>query len=88
MKQYQQDFHPKIKYFTGTAEQVTSIAKAYRVYWSKVDVVEDDDDDEDYSVDHTIVLYLMGTDGKFIDLFTQSVEEPQIVRRITEAMNE
>ena len=88
MKQYQQDFHPKIKYFTGTAEQVTSIAKAYRVYWSKVDVVEDDDDDEDYSVDHTIVLYLMGTDGKFIDLFTQSVEEPQIVRRITEAINE
>jgi protein SCO1 len=88
MKQYQQDFHPKIKYLTGTPDQVTSIAKAYRVYWSKVDEVIDDDDEEDYSVDHTIVLYLMGRNGKFIDLFTQSVEEPQIVRRIAEALNE
>ena len=88
MKQYQQDFHPKIKYLTGTPDQVTSIAKAYRVYWSKVDEVIDDDDEEDYSVDHTIVLYLMGRNGKFIDLFTQSVEEPQIIRRITEALKE
>ena len=86
MKQYQKDFHPKIQYFTGTPDQVTSIAKAYRVFWSKVDEVIDDDDEEDYSVDHTIVLYLMGPNGKFIDLFTQSVEEKQIVRRITDAI--
>ena len=88
MNQYQHDFHPKINYFTGTPDQVKRAAKAYRVYWSKVDEVVDDDDEEDYSVDHTIVLYLMDPRGKFVDLFTQSVETKTIVQRVSTFLSE
>ena len=63
------------------------MAKLFRVYWSKVDEVVDDDDEEDYSVDHTIVLYLMGPDGKFIDLFTQSVETKAILSKINDIVS-
>ena len=88
MRQYQHDFHPKINYFTGTPDQVKRAAKAYRVYWSKVDEVVDDDDEEDYSVDHTIVLYFMDPSGKFVDLFTQSVETKTIIKRVSDFLSD
>ena len=43
-------------------------AKAYRVYFSKT---EEHEDDEDYLVDHSIVIYLIAPNGEFLDFFTQ-----------------
>ena len=80
LQEYSQDFHPSFDWLTGTPEQVNAVAKAYRVYWSKVDVTTDEDDDDEYSVDHTIVTYLMGPDGDFVDLFTSGVEQLPKVR--------
>lgn len=51
---------------TGTHEQIKQAAKAYRVYYSKPPVVKKG---EDYLVDHSIFFYLMGPDGKFVDLY-------------------
>lgn len=36
LKNYSQDFHPKIIYLTGTREQIAKATRAYRVYFSKV----------------------------------------------------
>ena len=40
LQKYSTDFHPAFSWLTGTPSQVNSIAKAFRVYWSKVDVTE------------------------------------------------
>ena len=56
------------------------ITKAYRVYFSKAD--ENEDDDDDYLVDHSIVMYLIGPDGEFLDFFTQSARVDDIVKKI------
>lgn len=74
------DFHPKFKMLTGTRDQVADITKAYRVYFSKAD--ENEDDDDDYLVDHSIVMYLIGPDGEFLDFFTQSARVDDIVKKI------
>mmetsp|Transcript_40481 Transcript_40481/g.41299 ORF Transcript_40481/g.41299 Transcript_40481/m.41299 type:complete len:251 (-) Transcript_40481:16-768(-) len=80
LRNYHQDFSPSIQYLTGTPEQVAKAAKAFRVYFSKVD---DDTDDDDYLVDHSIVLYFCGPDGQFLDFFTQKALVPDIVDRIS-----
>jgi protein SCO1/2 len=51
------DFHPEIVFLTGTPDQVAKACRQYRVYFSKADI--NADDEEDYLVDHSIVLYLV-----------------------------
>lgn len=38
--------------------------------------------DEEYLVDHSIVLYLVSPDGEFLDFFTQRMEAKDIVDRV------
>lgn len=78
---YCADFHPKMLGLTGTPGQVAAAAKAYRVYFSEVDKSSDADAD-DYLVDHSIVIYLLGPDGEFISFFTQMMTASEIVEKI------
>ena len=70
LRQYLSVFDPRIRGFTGTPEQVDTIARAYRVYYKKVPTP-----DGGYTMDHTATTYLMGADGKFIG--TISYQEDQ-----------
>ncbi|MCJ8143704.1 SCO family protein [Ancylobacter sp. A5.8] len=64
MKSYLGSFHPSIQGLSGTPEQIAAISKAYRVYAKKVPTQGDD-----YTMDHTAIIYLMGKDGAFIAPF-------------------
>lgn len=44
---------------TGTPEQVATAAKAYRAFYEKVGK------GQDYTMNHSLTVYLMGPDGKF-----------------------
>jgi len=81
---YKKDFHPSITYLTGTPEMIKKMAALYRVYISKAD----ETDDGDYLVDHSIVLYLVGPDGKFRDFFTQGMKASDVVSKIRKTMDE
>lgn len=56
-------FNPRLVGLTGTPEQVAAAARAYRVYYAKVPVK--DAGPENYTMDHSSFLYLMGPDGSF-----------------------
>lgn len=64
---YVPNFHPSIVGLGGTVEQVTAVAGSYRAYFAKVNAEEDP---ENYSVDHSSVVYLMGPDGQFVVHFS------------------
>lgn len=47
------EFHPKLIGLTGTSDEIRSVARAYRVYYMKTA-----EEDSDYLVDHSIVMYV------------------------------
>ncbi len=63
MKRYTAAFSPRLLGLTGTPEEIARAAKAYRVYYA---VHRTGPGPNDYSVDHSSILYLMGPDGKFV----------------------
>lgn len=80
LKHYAQDFHENMIYLTGTKEQIAAACKSYRVYFSKAN--ENEDDDEDYLVDHSIVFYLISPEGEFLDFFTQRMQLSDVIEKV------
>lgn len=84
VRHYIKDFHPRTLGLTGTPEMIAKACKAYRVYHS----VADEKDEEDYLVDHSIVMYLIGPDGMFLDFYTQMTDAEEAVERIKKQIEE
>ena len=83
LSMYVRHFHPDLVALTGTEDQVAAAARAYRVYYAKVR--EKGAAEDDYSMDHTAIIYLMGPDGKFRLHFTGHATSPEtMARRIRE----
>ncbi|NKE47971.1 SCO family protein [Roseomonas frigidaquae] len=62
---YVSRFHPRMVGLTGTAEQIAAAARAYRVFYAKVERPEM----SAYLMDHSSFIYLVGPDGKVRTLF-------------------
>jgi protein SCO1/2 len=63
VKQYAAAFGPSITGLTGTPEEIAQVTKEYRVYYAEHRTGPGPDD---YSMDHSSVLYLMDPKGRFI----------------------
>ncbi|KAH9577863.1 Copper chaperone SCO1/SenC [Trypanosoma melophagium] len=72
VREYLADFNPRILGLVGTQEEVEAAAREYRVYFAIPD--EEAMSEEDYLVDHSIIMYLMDPDGKFSDYTTKEFQ--------------
>jgi protein SCO1 len=75
MKQYTTAFTPRLLGLTGTPEQIAKVAQEYRVYYAEHRTGPGPDD---YTMDHSSVLYLMGPDGQFIAPIRADEAGPQM----------
>src|SRR5262245_35076248 len=64
LKTYLSSFDPRIMALTGDLDAIAAVAKSYRAAYRKVPL-----DQGSYTMDHTIIFYLMGKDGRFISPF-------------------
>jgi protein SCO1/2 len=71
MKDYLSSFDPHMLGLTGDPAEIAAVAKAYRVYYKKVPL------EQDYTMDHTTIVYLMDKEGRFVSPFS--------LKRTTEA---
>ena len=76
---YVHDFHPRLIGLVGTPQQTDSITRKFRVYTSK----GPEESDGDYLVDHSIFMYLMDKEGKFLDYYGVAMEADEIAQSIT-----
>lgn len=83
MAEYIKDFHPRLIGLTGTEEEIRDVAKAYRIYFSKPI-----GDDEDYLVDHSIIMYLMDPNGDFCAYYGQNSTADQAAANIAHRISE
>lgn len=81
--EYVNAFYPGMAGLTGTAEEIASVAKAYRVYFAKVKA---EDTNVGYLIDHSALLYLMGPDGKFIRHFSHGTQAADMVAALEESV--
>ncbi len=81
MKDYVGNFYKTLVGLTGTPEEIAKAAKAYRVYYKKAEV-----EDDDYLMDHTSIVYLMDPEGEFIAHFPYGVRPEKMAARIATAL--
>ncbi len=66
LKDYLASFDGRIIGLAGTQEQTDAIASAYKVYARKIPT---GDAPEDYTMDHTAIVYLLDKQGRFVNAF-------------------
>jgi protein SCO1/2 len=78
LKDYMPLFHPRFIGLTGNLVAIKEAARAYRVYFQKVER----EDKSDYTVDHSAFIYLMGPGGEYLGFFPPGTS----AERLAEAM--
>jgi cytochrome oxidase Cu insertion factor (SCO1/SenC/PrrC family) len=74
LKEYAQNFHPRLVALTGSADQIAAVAKEYRVYFAK------SGDGPNYAMDHTALIYMMGPDGRYLANFAPQAAADDIAK--------
>ena len=84
MKRYTAAFSPALIGLTGTPEEIAEVAKEYRVYYAKHVTGPGPDD---YSMDHSSIIYLMGPNGQFIAPIDAEGSAQQMAEKISKDMS-
>ncbi|KAG5476780.1 hypothetical protein CUR178_03965 [Leishmania enriettii] len=72
IREYLSDFSPRIMGLVGTEAEVEEAARQYRVYFAIPD--EEAMSEDDYLVDHSIIMYLIDPEGRFSDYTTKEFQ--------------
>jgi cytochrome oxidase Cu insertion factor (SCO1/SenC/PrrC family) len=78
LRDYMPLFHPRFVGLTGAAAAIAEAARAYRVYYKKVER----EDGSDYTVDHSAFIYLIGRDGEYLGFFPPGTPAERLAEAI------
>jgi len=79
LAKYVANFHPRLTALTGSEADIGTVADVYKVYFKRG---EEQESPDDYLVDHTDVMYLMGPDGGFLEHFQRGWRPVDIAQAI------
>ena len=80
MKAYVAAFDPRIAGLTGTPDQIDAVARAYRAIYQRVG------EGEDYTMDHSVVIYVMDPEGKYSTVLRHSLAPKEIAAALEELL--
>jgi protein SCO1/2 len=82
LSDYGKAFHPIITGLTGSREQIDAVAKAYGARYE----FAGDTTRDDYAIDHTSIIYVMGPDGRFLTKFTHNATPEAMLAKLQAVM--
>lgn len=85
LKTYVQYFAKDFVGLTGTAQQIARITDAYHVYYKKAPY---GDQPGQYMMDHSTVLFLLDSQGRYLKHFGRGMAEKDIERQVVIALAE
>ncbi len=80
LRRYTENFDPRILALSGSPELLRSAADHYRVTYTKQ--IEPGAGPNQYSVDHTVGMYLLGPDGRFLTRYAYTAAPAEIAAKI------
>jgi cytochrome oxidase Cu insertion factor (SCO1/SenC/PrrC family) len=75
-------FHPRLVGLTGTPEDVTRVATAYKAWFRRVD----ERDASEYLFEHSGFIYLFGPDGAYLGFFPPGTSAERIATIIRDKL--
>ena len=69
-------FHKRLVGLTGTPQEIAKVARAYRVYYAR------QGDDAAYEMDHSAIIYLMDTKGRYAAHFAYGAKPEVMAKKI------
>jgi protein SCO1/2 len=83
LQRYLENFHPRIVALTGSETAIAETAKAYRIFYAKakdrnVTAGAAHPPADDYLIDHSSFIYLMGRDGRYLTHFPGNASPEQL----------
>eukprot|EP01064_Diplonema_japonicum_P008458 TRINITY_DN15902_c0_g1_i1.p1 TRINITY_DN15902_c0_g1~~TRINITY_DN15902_c0_g1_i1.p1 ORF type:complete len:283 (+),score=70.48 TRINITY_DN15902_c0_g1_i1:53-850(+) len=84
IKAYLSEFHKDFLGLVGTPQQVESICKSHRIYYSAPSPLESTEGD--YLIDHSIAIYFFDNNFEFMEVFGSRFNEEEIVEGMAKLM--
>ena len=75
---YMKNFYPGFVGLTGSPQEITAVAKSYRVYYAKATP----NDATDYLMDHSSLIYLTDRQGRTLTTMAHSTTPKQMAEKI------
>lgn len=72
-------FHPSLVGLRGTPEETKAVAKAYKIYFAKVQ----DESMSDYTMDHSSFIYFIAPDDRLLHIFRMEDSAENMAENIT-----
>lgn len=92
---YCKSFSDKLIGLTGTNEMIKHVTKGFRVYFNENVSSTNSSKEEspqntkyNYLIDHSIIHYLIDTNGQFVDFYGKNVTVNEMVEKISEHLDE
>lgn len=83
MKNYLNAWPNRFTGLVGTPEELAAMAKKYLVYYAK----KPQGDGQDYTMDHSSYIYVMGPDGKYISHFGHSTPPQEALQILLQLLS-
>ena len=84
LKEYAKAFDPRIIYLTGSPEEIARVLKAWKASRAKIATEKGEATEEDYSMSHSSVLYLMTPDDRLVESYNWEIRPDKMVDSISE----